>query len=314
MRSRHVLPNLRTAIVGSGAIGLYYGGKLAHFGRDVHFLLRSDYDAVRKRGLRLRSKKENIHVPKVQAYRSTQEIGVCGLVIVAVKTTSNAGLLSLIPPLLGEQTMILTLQNGLGNEDFLAGHFGAERVLGGLCYISLNRTAPGVVERLDAGRLTIGEYRGHPQPRTHDVAWEFKRCGVVCNVADDLTLERWRKLVWNIPFNGLSVVAGGLDTAAILADDRLRQLTVELMDETIAIANACGHRLPTAVALDLMRRTKAMDAYRPSTLLDYEAGRPLEIESIWGETLRHAQAAGVAVPRLEMLCLLLRSLDQRRRK
>ena len=210
--------------------------------------------------------------------------------------------------------MILTLQNGLGNEDFLAEHFGAERILGGLCYISLDRTAPGVVERLDAGRLTIGEYRGHPQPRTHDVAWEFKRCGVVCNVADDLTLERWRKLVWNIPFNGLSVVAGGLDTAAILADDRLQQLTVELMDETIAIANACGHRLPTAVALDLMRRTKAMDAYRPSTLLDYEAGRPLEIESIWGETLRHAQAAGVAVPRLEVLCRLLRSLDQSRRK
>ena len=314
MRSRHVLPNLRIAIVGSGAIGLYYGGKLAHFGRDVHFLLRSDYDAVRKRGLRLRSKKENIHVPKVQAYRSTQEIGVCGLVIVAVKTTSNAGLPSLIPPLLGEQTMILTLQNGLGNEYFLAGHFGAERILGGLCYISLNRTAPGVVERLDAGRLTIGEYHGHPQPRTHDVAWEFKRCGVVCKVADDLTLERWRKLVWNIPFNGLSIVAGGLDTAAILADDGLRQLTVELMDETIAIANACGHRLPTAVALDLMRRTKAMDAYRPSTLLDYEAGRPLEIESIWGETLRRAQAAGVAAPRLEMLYRLLRSLDEKRRK
>jgi 2-dehydropantoate 2-reductase len=314
MRSRHVLPKLRIAIVGSGAIGLYYGGKLAHFGRDVHFLLRSDYDAVRRRGLRLRSKKENIHVARLHAYRSTQEIGVCDLVIVSVKTTSNSELPPLIAPLLGERTMILTLQNGLGNEDFLAEHFGAWRILGGLCYISLNRTAPGVVERLDAGRLTIGEYRGHPQPRTHDVAWEFKRSGVVCNVADDLTLERWRKLVWNLPFNGLSVVAGGLDTSAILADDGLQQLTVELMDETIAIANACGHRLPTAVALDLMRRTKAMDAYRPSTLLDYEAGRPLEIESIWGETLRRAQAAGVAAPRLEMLCRLLRSLDQIRRK
>jgi 2-dehydropantoate 2-reductase len=311
---KHTLPNFRIAIVGSGAIGLYYGGKLAHFGRDVHFLLRSDYDVVRKRGLHLRSKKERIHVPKVQAYRSTQEIGVCDLVIVAVKTTSNPELPPLISPLLGEQTMILTLQNGLGNEDFLAGHFGAERILGGLCYVSLNRTGPGVVERLDAGRLTIGEYRDYPQPRTHDVAWEFKRCGVVCSVADDLTLERWRKLVWNIPFNGLSIVAGGLDTVAILADDGLQQLTVELMDETIAIANACGHQLPTAVAFDLMRRTKAMDAHKPSTLLDYEAGRPLEIESIWGETLRHAQAAGVAAPRLEMLCRLLRSLDKKRRK
>ena len=151
----------------------------------MHFLLRSDYEAVRKRGLRIRSKKENIHVAKVNAYRSTQEIGPCDLVIVAVKTTSNSELPPLIPPLLGERTMILTLQNGLGNEEFLAEHFGAERILGGLCYISLNRTAPGVVERFDAGRLAIGEYRGYPQPRTHDIAWEFKRCGVVCTVVDD---------------------------------------------------------------------------------------------------------------------------------
>ena len=177
MRSRHVLPNFRIAIVGSGAIGLYYGGKLAHFGRDVHFLLRSDYDAVRKRGLRIRSKKrKHSRARRCTPIVRREEIGACDLVIVAVKTTSNPELPPLIAPLLGEKTMILTLQNGLGNEDFLAEHFGAERILGGLCYISLNRTAPGVVERLDAGRLTIGEYRGHPQPRTHDVAWEFKRC------------------------------------------------------------------------------------------------------------------------------------------
>ncbi|MGH8093634.1 MAG: 2-dehydropantoate 2-reductase [Chthoniobacterales bacterium] len=305
---------MRIAVVGSGAIGLYYGGKLAQFGRDVHFLLRSDYEAVRKNGLRIRSKSENIHVPKVHAYRSTEEIGACDLVIVAVKTTSNAELPPLVSPLLGEKTMILTLQNGLGNEEFLAENFGAERLLGGLCYISLHRTAPGVVERFDAGRLRIGEYLGHPRPRLHDISWEFKRCGVVCTVVADLALERWRKLVWNISFNGLSVVAGGLDTAAILADEGLRQLTVELMNETIAIARIEGHRLSTSIALEQVRQTETMDAYKPSTLIDYEVGRPLEIEPIWGEALRRAQAAGMAAPRLEMLCRLLRSLDQTRRK
>jgi 2-dehydropantoate 2-reductase len=314
MRARHVLPNFRTAVVGAGAIGLYYGGKLAHFGREVHFLLRSDYEVLRKRGLRIRSKTEELHLPKLLAYRTTDEIGPCDLVLIALKTTSNPELPALLQPLLGEKTILLTLQNGLGNEEFLAEHFGAERVLGGLCYISLNRTAPGLVERFDSGsRLTIGEYRGFPQPRTHDIAWEFKRCGVVCSVVSDLILERWRKLVWNIPFNGLSVLTG-LDTAAILEENGLRLLTIELMEETIAIANACGQDLPTALALEMVRRTKSMAPYKTSTLIDYEAGRPLEIESIWGEPLRRGQEAGVSAPRLEMLVRLLRALDRRRKE
>ncbi|HEY5037057.1 MAG TPA: 2-dehydropantoate 2-reductase N-terminal domain-containing protein, partial [Chthoniobacterales bacterium] len=120
MRTRHVLPNFRIAVVGAGAIGSYYGGKLAHFGRDVHFLLRSDYQVARERGLRLRSKGENIHIRKINAHNSPNDIGPCDLVLVAVKTTANPQLPPLIAPLLGEKTMILTLQNGLGNEEFLA--------------------------------------------------------------------------------------------------------------------------------------------------------------------------------------------------
>lgn len=309
-----MLPNFRIVVVGSGAIGCYYGGKLAHFGRDVHFLMRSNYEAVRKRGLRIRGKGENIHIPKVNAYRSPEPIGPCDLVVVALKTTSNAELPALIAPLLGEKTIILTLQNGLGNEEFLAQHFGPERILGGLCFICLSHLAPGVIERYDRGRITLGEFARHPLPRTHDIAWEFKRSGVVCSVMADLALERWRKLVWNISFNGLSIAAGGIDTAAILADDGLRQLVVELMDETIAIANACGQALPTAVALEQMKRTATMGEFKPSTLVDYQAGRPLEIEAIWGESLRRGQAAGVTAPRLEMLYRLLISLDRGRRK
>lgn len=298
---RHHLPNFRIAVVGAGAIGCYYGGKLAQFGRDVHFLMRSDYAVVRKRGLRIRSKGGNFHIPKVNAYRSSEEIGPCDLVIVAVKTTANADLPLLVRPLLGEKTMILTLQNGLGNEEFLAQHFGAERILGGLCFICLNRVEPGVILLQDNGRVALGEFSGFPTPRLHDLAWEFKRCGVVCSVVADLALEHWRKLVWNIPFNGLAITAGGLHTAQILADDRLRLRALALMDETIAIANACGHKLPTAVALDQMKRTAGMGDYQPSTLIDYLAGRPLEIEAIWGEPLRRARAREIPAPELEKL-------------
>ena len=311
---KHKLPNFRVAVVGAGAIGLYYGGKLAHFGRDVHFLLRRDYELVRKKGLRLRSKKEEIHVAKANVYRSTQEIGPCDLILVAVKTTSNPELPELIAPLLGEKTMILTLQNGLGNEEFLAAHFGAERILGGICYICLTRTQPGVIDRLDAGRLTIAEHERYVRPRTHDIAWEFKRCGVVCTVAADLALERWRKLVWNIPFNGLSVVAGGVGIAKIVNDESLRLRALELMDEIVAIANACGHRLPTALPLEQMKRTRSMDDFVTSTVVDYLARRPLEIEPIWGEPLRRAQSLHVAVPQLEKLYSQLVSLDRAARR
>jgi len=311
---KHALPKFRIAIVGAGAVGLYYGGKLAQFGRDVHFLLRADYETVRKKGLRLRSKTEIIHVAKVNAHRSTEEIGLCDLIIVAVKTTANPELPPLLAPLLGEKTMILTLQNGLGNEEFLASHFGADRILGGLCFVCLDRTEPGVVERYYAGRVAIGEFSGHLKPRTHDIAWEFKRCGVVCGGVDDLARERWRKLVWNIPFNGLSVVAGGVHTATILADEKLRLHALELIDETIAIARACGHEIPTAVALEEMKRTAQMGNFRTSTLMDYLAGRPLEIEPIWGEQLRRAQALNIAAPRLEELYRELISLDRAARK
>jgi 2-dehydropantoate 2-reductase len=302
------LPNYRIAVVGAGAIGSYYGARLAHFGRDVHFLLRGDLREVRRSGIRIRGKAENIHLAKVNCYASTEEIGPCDLVLVALKATSNADLLSLLPPLLHERTMLLTLQNGLGNEEFLAQNFGAERVLGGLCFVCLNRVSPGLIEEFGVGRVILGEYQGHPRARTHDISWEFQRCGVACTVAENLALERWRKLVWNIPFNGLSLTAGGLDTAAILADEDLRATVLALMAEVIAAANKCGYALPTAEALEQMKRTESLGAYKPSTLIDFEAGRPLEIEAIWGEPLRRATAAGAEMPQLTALYAELQQL------
>lgn len=310
--AKPLLPNFRIAVVGAGAIGCYYGAKLAYYGRDVHFLMRGDVEEIRRFGIRIRGKGENFCLAKVNHHASTEEIGPCDLVLVAVKATSNGDLLRLIPPLLHETTMLLTLQNGFGTEEFLAANFGAERVLGGLCFVCLNRVSPGVIELYDPGRVAIGEYGRHSQPRTHDVARELKRCGVVCGVVEDLTLERWRKLVWNIPFNGLSVAAGGVDTEAILSDDHLRGECLALMEEVILAANKGGFSLPAAAALEQIKRTEAMGAYKPSTLIDFQAGRPLEIEAIWGEPLRRAIAAGASTPRLEALYEKLKALDSER--
>jgi 2-dehydropantoate 2-reductase len=306
--------NFRIGVVGSGAIGSYYGGKLAAAGRDVHFLMRGDLSEIRRIGLRIRGPGEEVHVAKVNCYNSTKEIGPCDLVLIALKATSNDVIVDLVPPLLHQGTILMTLQNGLGNEEFLAQHFGAERVMAGLCFICLIRSSRTMVERADDGHINIGEFNRPPLPRTHEIAAEFKDCGIECGVVEDLALERWRKLVWNIPFNGLSILAGGADTAAILADAALRRSTMALMEEVIEAANRCGFALEKSAAAEQMKRTETMGAYKPSTLLDFEAGRPLEIEAIWGEPLRRAEAAGAHVPRMELTYSLLKHVDLARQR
>ncbi len=302
--------NFRIAVVGTGAIGDYYGAKLAYGGSDVHFLMRGDLSEIRRAGLCIRGASENFRLAEVNCYNSTKEIGPCDLILISVKATSNLDLVELVPPLLHPRTMLLTMQNGLGNEEFLAEHFGAERVLGAICFICLSRTSRTKIERYDYGHIMVGEYERASQPRTHAVAAEFTRGGVQCTVVENLALERWRKLVWHVPFNGLSILAGEIDTAAILQDEDLRRTTLGLMNEVIELANKCGYPLERTTGGQEMKRTEKIGAYKPSTLLDWEAGRRLEIEPIWGEPLRRAFTVGANVPRLEVVYALLKSLGE----
>jgi 2-dehydropantoate 2-reductase len=264
--------------------------------------------------------------------RMPEEIGVCDLALIALKTTANDQLQKLLTPLVGESTAIITLQNGLGNEESLAALFGEEKVLGGLCFVCLNRVEPGVILHVAHGTIVMGEYKRWPEPRTHDIASMIRNSGVPCKVTDDLALTHWEKLVWNIPFNGLGVAAaagydavmagvlpaGGkpsrcLTTDELLAEPRWEQLVRELMLEVIAAANALGLKLPVSTAEKQISRTRDMGAYKASTLLDFEKGQALELESLFLEPLRQARRAGVAVPRLAALGELLKALDARNR-
>src|SRR3954468_783382 len=131
------------AIVGSGALGSYYGARLALAGNDVRFLMRGELAAVRERGLTLREKDGTHHLENVAAFATPEEIGAVDLVFITLKTTANAELARLLPPLLGPGTLVVTLQNGLGNEENVASVVGEQRVLGGLCFIAVTRSAPG---------------------------------------------------------------------------------------------------------------------------------------------------------------------------
>jgi 2-dehydropantoate 2-reductase len=306
MKSRHFFPNFRIAIVGSGAVGLFYGIKLAVRGRDIHFLLRSDLEAARKRGVKLLSKEGDLVFQSDRFYGSSSAIGPVDLVIIGLKATANKEFTNIVTPLIGKETWLLTLQNGLGNEELLAETFKTDRVLGGLCFVCLNRIEPGVVQHLGYGTVTLGDSARFVRPVIHDLATEFKRCGIPCRVAADLKVARWEKLLWNIPFNGLAITAGSLPVSRILASPELRREAETLMTETMAAANANGCSLKSDLIGRLIKNTETMGDYRPSSLVDYDLGREIELEAIWGEPLKRGENAGVALPALRRLYLSLK--------
>jgi len=321
----------KIAVVGCGAVGGFYGAKLCQTGCDVHFLLRSDYEAVRENGVRIRSAEGDFDVHPTAA-RSPGEIGLCDLVIVALKSTANHRLGELLPPLVGEHTALLTLQNGLNNEATLAALFPNRPVFGGMCFVCLNRTKPGVIHHIAHGKIVLGRHGGSPDGLTGAIAKLIRSSGIPVDVSPDLERAHWEKLVWNIPFNGLGVAgAAGLDATLVgrlvpsqpigpcLATDALldngpwEQLVTELMDEVIASGCALGHDLSPGLGEHQRNRTRVMKAYLSSTPIDFERGLPLELDALFRLPLGQAQAAGVETPRLAALCNLLAELDDRRK-
>ncbi len=297
---------MKVGVIGSGAVGLYYGARLQRAGVDVQFLLRSDFEAISDKGVRVRASDGNFHLERVRAVRSVAEMGEVDLAIVALKATSNESLKLLLDPVVGAQTAILCLQNGLGADERLQALYPQSPILGGLCFVCLNRVAPGVVENYHLGSIAIGERGGPASRRTKEIGQLFARAGVTCRVSDDLRGMQWRKLVWNIPFNGLSVAAGGVTTDVIVSDEGLCGLAKGLMQEIVSAARAIGLDLSDDIVEENIELTRRMGEYAPSSLIDHRAGRPVEVDAIWGEPLRQGLQAGAEMPRLEALFRLLR--------
>ena len=284
------------AVVGSGAVGLYYGGRLAAAGEDLKFLARSDFEALSDKGLKVESVHGDFEVPHPRVFRTAVEIGPVDLVIVAWKTTANPHLGEILPPLLHAETQVLTLQNGLGNCESIAAITGPERVLGGQCYVCINRISPGLVRHSAGGRVTLGEWRPGIPGRAAEIARRFKTAGIPCTAVPDLEQAQWEKLVWNIPFNGLSVAEGGVTTDTLLASRETEDEIRALMTEVIAAARALGHELSVELIEFQIERTRPMGPYRTSSMIDFVKGREVEIGPIWRKPLRRGQAAGVSMP------------------
>ena len=316
---------LTYAIIGTGAIGGYYGARLQQGGCDVHFLLHSDYEVVRDRGLTVESIDSDFSLPNINAYSNPKSMPPVDVAVVALKTTNNALLTKLLPPL-KPNGAILSLQNGLGVEADIVQRLkqttdSVPTILGGLCFICSNKVGDGHIRHMAYGDILLGAHNDQnqpspPTPLMKSIAADFTHARLPIDLTADLPMARWKKLVWNVPYNGLSVVLNAT-TEEMMNDDGVRSLITILMQEVLTVANAWGQKispgsdrnLPLEIIGQMLAHTEEMAPYRTSMKIDYDEGRPMEIEAILGTPISTAQKLKIPVPTMTMLYQQLTFLD-----
>jgi 2-dehydropantoate 2-reductase len=299
---------LSYGIVGTGALGGFYGGMLAKAGQEVHFLLRSDFDYVQKHGLRVDSILGDFHLPQVNAYKNQDDMPKCDVILVCLKTTGNHHLPEILRSIVHEKSVVILLQNGLGLEEELSEQLPNAMFAGGLAFICSNKIGPGHIHHLDYGKLNIASYNVTENGVLEQVVSDFQETGIKADLLPDLKFARWQKLVWNIPFNGMTVVLN-TTTDRIMANENTRELSKELMLEVIRGANACGVPLKESLAQQMIDMTLKMKPYAPSMKLDFDNRRPMEIEYIYSKPIEAARKAGFEMHKISMLEKQLRFIQ-----
>lgn len=295
---------LKYGIIGVGAIGGFYGGRLAKAGCDVHFLFHSEYNHVKNNGFQVDSVDGDFHLSDLAIYVDSADMPKCDVVLVSLKSTQNHLLPTLLKPILHDSSMVILIQNGLGLEAELAQSFPNTTIVGGMAFICSSRIAPGHIQHKDYGALNIGFY----QHRNDEVLTQFLDDCSVANltvtVADDLYSSRWKKLVWNIPYNGLTVVLNAT-TEQIMKTPSSRQLVKDMMLEVRAAALANGAVMDESFVDDMLKMTDEMNPYSPSMKLDWEHQRPMELKSIYENPIKEALKVNCPMKKVEALFQIL---------
>lgn len=299
---------MRYGVIGTGAIGGYYGAKLAQGGQDVHFLFHSDYDYVREHGLQVNSGDGGFHLDHVNAYQDVRQMPKCDVVIVALKMVHEQMLRDMLPPLLTDDTVVLLIQNGMGMEQDVEQMVPGVKLAAGLAFICCSKTHPGVIDHLDLSGLNVGNYNA-PQETIDRMIAEMVSADIDARNVDYLE-ARWRKLLWNMPFNGLSV-ALHTDTDALVRNAATRRLLRAMTQEVIEAAHAVGVKGLTDRDADAMiEMTTKMRPYKPSMRLDWDYHRPMEVYYLYTRPIEEARRAGQDMPLHRMLEAELKFMEE----
>ena len=298
---------MKYGIIGSGAIGGYYGSKLARAGQEVHFLFRSDYEYVKSHGLQVDSCDGSFHLD-VNAYDDTADMPACDVVLVCLKTVTNGKLQQLLPPLLTPGTLVVLIQNGIGVEEDVQRLFPDVQLAAGLAFICSAKTEPGHINHQCYGSINLADYSCRDERRLQTVVDELRQAGVDAGRVEYYE-ARWKKAVWNMPFNGMTV-ALKCQTDELLKHPATRRLIRDMMMEVITAAQHLGVKNITEEFADKMiQMTDNMTPYSPSMRLDYDYHRRMEIEYLYSRPIATARQAGIGMPKLEMLEAELKFLE-----
>ena len=295
------------AVIGTGAIGGFYGGRLMKAGRQVRFLLRSDYEFVRQHGLQIDSCDGSFHLDGVDAYNDTRLMPKSDVVLVCLKSINNHKLKEMLPPILKPDTVVVLIQNGIGLEDDLQTVFPSLQIVAGLAFICSSKTSPGRVSHQCYGSINLGNF-SCGEERFHEMLVDFQEAGI--QAAEVPYLEaRWKKAVWNMPFNGMTV-ALNTSTDQLLKNPATRQLIYDQMLEVVGAANALGvSALTSEFADQMIAMTDAMVPYSPSMKLDFDFHRRMEIPYLYTRPIAEAKKVGFDMPKLAMLEAELKFLE-----
>lgn len=298
---------MKVLVIGTGAVGSFYGALLAKAGAEVSVVARSDYEQVKAHGIDVASdtKLGHYHFQPAAVVRDAAELAdQPDYVLLCVKVVEGTDRTALLRGALGPDTAIVLVSNGVEIEADIAAAFPDHELISALAFICVTRTAPGQIWHQAYGRLALGNYPSGLSDKTKALCAAFEKSGINAAASPDIVTARWQKCVWNAPFSPLSVLSGGLGTSDILSTQE--PLVRAIMAEVERIAAALGHALPPDIVEKNIDSTRKMPPYKTSMLLDFEAGRPMETEAILGNAVRAGRRAGVAIPYLEAIYALMK--------
>lgn len=300
---------IRIAVMGAGAVGGYFGARLAAAGQDVAFIARGKHlEAMRKEGLKVKSIHGNFQVESLFT-SDPAEIGRVDLILFCVKSYDTEVVAAKLAPLMGEKTIILSLQNGVDNPDKIAVLWGKDRALAGVVYIGAQVSVPGTVEHAAGGKIVMGRVDGGVSEDAEAIQRLFSDAQVPCAISTEVRKIMWTKLVWNAPFCALSCLARAT-VKEIMESDSLRGLALECMEEVIGAAKFQGIGLGPSVVEEAMNLSRAIGDFKPSMLQDLEAGKPLEYEALNGIIVSLSRE-GKKAPVNETFYAVLKFLDHK---
>ena len=297
--------------MGAGAVGGYFGARLAAASNDVAFIARGLHlIAMQQQGLILESPQGNLHIHNALVTDDPRQVGVVDLVLFCVKSYDTEATAAKLVSLIGDHTIILSLQNGVDNADKIAQRWGPQRTLAGVVYIGSQLTQPGKIKHSSGGKIVFGELDGQVYESTQAVERLLSSALISCEVSKAIRGIQWRKLLWNAPFCAISCLTH-TNVREIVESDSLTKLALDCMAEVREAAQAQTIDLDPALFEETLNFSKSLGDFKPSMLQDLEAGKPLEYEAFNGIVVELLGRIGKQAPTNQVFYGALKYLDKK---